>query len=176
MLAATVDLHLLSIRGDHLWENRMAGHWSMIIIYVRDDRSIPSNETEDEEVEEDIYYHDHWESYKIYQWNNQRKRKSTVYLALHVSYIMEEKMMSYIFPRVILGNVYHNMFTFKSLEPGYPIFGFWNESAISFTSNFQQIVSKKQIIPQDMFQKRSKLFTLFLGYLEDPWIDRSILQ
>lgn len=34
----------------------MAGHWSMIIIYVRDDRSIPSNETEDEEVEEDIYY------------------------------------------------------------------------------------------------------------------------
>lgn len=77
----------------------------MSIIYFRNDKSILSIETEDEEVEEDIYYHDHWESCKIYQWNNQRKRKSTVYLALHVSYIMGEKMVSYIFPRLILGNL-----------------------------------------------------------------------
>lgn len=85
--------------------NRMARHWSMSIIYFRNDESIPSNETEDEEVEEDIYYHDNWESCKIYQWNNQRKRQFTVYLALHVSYIMGEKMVSYIFPRLILGNL-----------------------------------------------------------------------
>ena len=77
----------------------------MITIYFRNDETIPSNETEDEEVEEDIYYHDNWESCKIYQWNNQRKRKSTVYLALHVSCIMGEKMVSYIFPSLILGNL-----------------------------------------------------------------------
>lgn len=40
--------------------NPMAGHWSMIIIYFRNDKSNPSTETEDEEVEEDIYYHDTW--------------------------------------------------------------------------------------------------------------------
>ena len=58
--------------------NHMAGHWSMIIIYFRNDKSIPSIETEDEEVVEDIYYHDNWESCKIYQWNNQRKPKFTI--------------------------------------------------------------------------------------------------
>lgn len=45
----------------------MARHWSMSIIYFRNDKSIPLIETEDEEVEEDIYYHDNWESCEIYQ-------------------------------------------------------------------------------------------------------------